>query len=314
MVKIFYFGLIILCLIPYALRAQNQAVPDSLRDKINLLPDSLREPQVAEVDTSWKKKLEFGANLNQGSFSDNWTGGAVNSIAVGGYFNGLIKYEKDKNSWRNDLQAQYGIVRNKGQQSRKSVDRLFIDTEYGRQFSKHWSLIANVNLLTQFTPGYEFRNLPSGELDRRKVSGFFSPAFISESVGMEYRPAEYFFLTFSPGAIRQTVVADLELYKTFPKNYGVPIGQRVRTELALLQFVANFNKDVAKNVNLKFRYVLFANYKNLRAIDNRLDATLTAKVNKYLNFNVGVIMIYDEDQSNKIQFAQSLSIGFLYTF
>jgi hypothetical protein len=265
-------------------------------------------------DTSyWKKKTEFGANLNQGSFSSNWTGGAVSSIAFGVFVNALGEYKKDKDSWRNELQAQYGIVKNRNQESRKSVDRLFFDTKYGRQLTPEWSFIVNVNLLTQFTAGYEYRELSTGEFEQDKVSGFFSPAFITEAVGIEYKPVPYFFITFSPGAVRQTVVADLDLYRTFPKNYGVPIGQRVRTELALLQLIANFDKDIAKDVNLRFRYQLFANYRNLRAIDNRLDAMLTAKLNKNWNVNLGLIMIYDEDQSTQIQLAQSLSIGFLYT-
>lgn len=47
-------------------------------------------------------------------------------------------------------------------------------------------------------------------------------------------------------------------------------------------------------------------------IDNRLDAQLTAKINKYVNVNLGAIVVYDKDQSSKIQFAQALSIGFLF--
>ncbi len=81
-----------------------------------------------------------------------------------------------------------------------------------------------------------------------------------------------------------------------------------------MQLVANFDKEVAQNLNLKFRYLLFANYKNLGAIDHRLDANLTAKINKYWNVNLGAIMIYDQDQSLDVQLAQSLSIGFLYIF
>jgi len=81
-----------------------------------------------------------------------------------------------------------------------------------------------------------------------------------------------------------------------------------------MQIVANFDKDIAKNVNLKCRYLMYANYKKLGAIDNRLDAMLTAKINQYWNANLGVIAIYDQDQSTDIQFAQSMSIGFLYTF
>jgi len=295
------FAIIFFALSSTSLFAQDEILVDSLKNEM-------------KVDTSWKKKFEFGANLNQGSFSSNWTGGAVSSVAFGVFTNALITYEKGKNSWRNDFQSQYGIIRNRGQESRKSVDRLFFDTKYGRRLSPKWSFVASGNLLTQFTAGYEFNELPSGELSRNRVSGFFSPAFITEALGIEYKPVEYFFITFSPGAVRQTIVTDLDLYKTFPKNYGVPIGRRVRNELALLQLEANFNKDIAKDVNLKFRYVMFANYQQLRSIDNRLDAMLTAKINKYWNVNLGAIVIYDDDQSTQVQLAQSLSIGFLYTF
>ena len=299
---LYYLILLVSSIIPLCPAfAQDEILIDSSRNEV-------------EIDTSWKKKVEFGANLNQGSFSSNWTGGAVNSIAVGAHLNAMLKYEKGRNSWRNDFQTQYSILRNKGQESRKSVDRLFFDTKYGREVSEYWSLIANLNFLSQFTPGYDYDESPSGELVRRKVSGLFSPAYLTEAIGIEYRPTDYFFLSFSPGAIRQTIVSDLNLYKTFPKNYGVPIGQRVRTEVALMQLVANFDKSVAKNLNLKFRYQLFANYKNLGAIDHRLDANFMAKINKYWNVNLGAILIYDQDQSLDIQLAQSLSIGFLYTF
>ena len=269
---------------PLSLLAQDEALIDSIRNEM-------------AVDTSWKKKVEFGANLNQGSFSSNWTGGAVNSIALGAHLNAVLRYKKGKDSWRNDFQAQYGIVRNQGQESRKSVDRLFFDTKYGRDLSEHWSLIGELNFLTQFTDGFEFGETATGEPERRKVSGFLAPAFLTESIGLEYEPVDYFFLSFSPGAVRHTFVNDLDLYKTFPKNYGVPIGQRVRTEVALMQLTADFDKEVARNLNLKFRYLLFANIKQLDAIDHRLDASLTAKINDYWNVNLGTILIYDEDQS-----------------
>ncbi|GAB3169792.1 DUF3078 domain-containing protein [Telluribacter humicola] len=272
------------------------------------------KPQEVQKDTSWKFKTEYGANLNQGSFSTNWTGGGVNSVALGLFFNTVIEYKKDDESWRNELQTQYGIVKNRGQASRKNVDRIFFDTKYSRRMSKYWNFVGNVNLLTQFAPGYVYEEDLDGDLIQRRVSGFFAPAYITESVGLEYKPVPYFFITFSPGAVRQTIVADKELYINTPdqRNYGVPIGQTMRTELALMQIVANFKKDIATNVNLSFRYLLFANYRNLGAMDNRLDATLTAKVNKYINVNLGAIIVYDEDQSYQIQYAQSLALGFIY--
>ncbi|MCF2496043.1 DUF3078 domain-containing protein [Dyadobacter chenhuakuii] len=266
-------------------------------------------------DTAWKK-IEFGANLNQGSFSSNWTGGGVNSIALGLFFNALNEKIKGKNAWRNDFQSQYGIVRNKGQQSRKNVDRIFFDTKYNRSIGSKWSLFANVNFLSQFGDGYNYSAAPDSTDAKKKVSGIFSPAYVTEAIGIEFRPASYFFIDFAPGALRQTIVLDKNLYVNTPdqNNYGVPIGKSFRTEAALIQIVANFDKDIAKDVNLKFRYLMFSSFKRPGNIDNRLDAMLTAKINKYVNVNLGAIMLYDDDQSNKVQFAQALSIGFLYSF
>lgn len=266
-------------------------------------------------------KTEFGANLNQGSFSSNWTGGGVNSVALGVFFNALKEKRKGKNSWRNDFQSQYGFVKNKGQQSRKNVDRIFFDSKYNRQLTQKWSLFANVNFLSQFGAGYEYSTHVDSLNYKRKVSSLLSPAYVTEAIGVEYKPVSYFFIDFAPGALRQTIVADKNLYKTMPKNYGVPIGKRVRNEVGIIQVVANFDKDVAKDINLKFRYLLYTSYAK-NAItdkrefngDHRLDAMITAKVAKYFNVNLGAILVYDKDQASDIQFAQGLSVGFLYSF
>ncbi|WAC10672.1 DUF3078 domain-containing protein [Dyadobacter pollutisoli] len=293
----------------------SSTIPVFSQNKVDL-SNSLNAGKLkTQGDTTWKK-IEFGANLNQGSFSSNWTGGGVNSIALGLFFNALSEKKKGKNSWRNDFQSQYGIVRNKGQQSRKNVDRIFFDTKYNRELTSKWSLFANINFLSQFGSGYEYSSDPDSADVKKKVSGILSPAYLTEAIGIEYRPVPYFFIDFAPGALRQTIVVDKDLYVNTPdqKNYGVPIGKRVRTEAALIQMVANFDKDIAKSVNLKFRYLLFSSFKHPLNIDNRLDAMLTAKVNKFVNVNLGAIVVYDEDQSDKIQFAQALSIGFLYSF
>lgn len=290
-------------------------VPVFAQDKVDLSNSINADRLKTATDTAWHK-IEFGANLNQGSFTSNWTGGGVNSIALGLFLNALNEKKSGKNSWRNDFQGQYGVVRNKGQQSRKNVDRLFFDTKYNRELTPKWSLFANVNFLSQFGHGYDYPTDPDSVNAKKKVSGIFAPAYLTEAIGIEYRPVPYFFVDLAPGALRQTIVVDKDLYVNTPdqKNFGVPIGKRVRTEAALIQLVANFDKDIAKDVNLKFRYLMFSSFKEPLNIDNRLDAQLTAKINKYVNVNLGAIMVYDEDQSNQIQFAQALSIGFLFAF
>jgi hypothetical protein len=273
------------------------------------------------------RKTEFGANLNQGSFSSNWTGGGVNSVALGLFFNALREVKKGKHSWRNDFQSQYGVVRNKGQQSRKNVDRIFFDSKYNREIASKWSLFGNVNFLSQFAPGYNYiaDTSDASKTIKKKLSGFFSPAYLTEAIGIEYKPVPYFFIDFAPAALRQTIVMDRDIYLNTPEqnNYGVEIGKRVRNEVGIVQLVANFDKDIAQDINLKFRYLSFTSYAdNPRTekldkqfhFDHRLDAQITAKIARYFNVNLGTIIIYDKDQAARAQFAQGLSVGFLYSF
>lgn len=284
------------------------------------LSNSLNASKLKTPGDTVIKKTEFGANLNQGSFSSNWTGGGVNSVSLGLFFNALREKKKGKNAWRNDFQSQYGIVRNQGQQSRKNVDRIFFDSKYNRELSKKWSLFANVNFLTQFAKGFDYsKGADSASLQ----SKFFAPAYVTEAIGIEYKPVPYFFVDFAPAALRQTIVADRSLYKTMPGNYGVDTTKSIRNEVGIVQLVANFDKDIAKDINLKFRYLLFASRTdNPRTtehdpqffFDHRLDAQITAKIAKYFNVNLGAIVIYDKDQASKAQFAQGLSVGFLYSF
>lgn len=274
----------------------------------------------AVKDTTWKSKTEFGANFNQGSFNTAWTGGGVNSIALGVFFNGLREYRKGKHTWRNDLQAQYGIVKNQDVDARKSFDRLFLDSKYGYTLSKNWSIVGNVNFLTQFAPGYAFETDAEGREVSKLISSFLSPGYLTEAIGIQYNPVPYFYVTFSPGALRQTFVIDTTLYVNTPgqSNYGVDIRSRLRNEVALGQLIANFDKSIAKDITLKWRYQLFAAADKKRNTafhtDHRLDANITAKIHKYFNVNLGVIMLYDDDQVARLQWAQALSVGFLYAF
>lgn len=279
------------------------------------LSNSLNASKLKTPGDTLIKKTEFGANLNQGSFSSNWSGGGVNSVALGLFLNALREKKKGKNSWRNDFQSQYGVVRNKGQEGRKNVDRIYFDSKYNRELGKQWSLFANVNFLSQFAPGYEYSANPDSVGSKKKVSGFFAPAFLTEAIGVEYKPVPYFFIDFAPGALRQTFVTDESIRIGKPLNYGVDYDKKVRNEVGIVQLVANFDKDIAKDINLKFRYLLYTTYERKQFnFDHRLDAMITAKIAKYFNVNLGAIVVYDKDQASKVQFAQGLSVGFLYSF
>ncbi|MCP1386046.1 DUF3078 domain-containing protein [Runella salmonicolor] len=276
--------------------------------------------QEAPKDTSyWKKASKFGLNLSQGTFNDGWQGGGLNNIALGVYLNSKGEYTRDRNNWVNDFQFQLGAIKNKGDAFRKSVDRLFFDSKYGRKLGEvsKWYFFTNLNFLTQIANGRDFGNerMPF-------ISAFFTPAYLTEAIGIEWKPNKFFSMQFSPGAVRQTILGNKNLYKAIDllapeykfSNYGVERGKSVRNEVAIMQLVMNFDKDIVKDVNFKWRYQAFAGAKDLRAIDNRLDAQLTAKFAKYFNVNLGLIAIYDQDQVAQMQLAQSINFGFLYSW
>jgi Protein of unknown function (DUF3078) len=276
--------------------------------------------QVIRVDSTshWKKAFKAGLNLNQASFTSNWKGGGVNSLGFNSLLNYKANYKKGKNSWDNELDFLYGSVNNQGQGNRKTMDRIFLDTKYGRTLSAKWDWIFSANLQTQFTSGYKYETDTAGVTHQTVISDFFAPAFITAALGFGYHPTDYFNLRLSPIAPRVTIVRDAKRFAApdNPTPYGVDSTRTSRFEWYAFQLLAEFNKDIAKNVNLKWRYVLFANYQTLefKKIDHRLDVNLVAKVNKFVNVSLGGILLSDYDQDNHVQLSQAFSLGILYSF
>jgi len=283
-----------------------------------LVITSAASAQIVHIDSlsNWKKAFKAGINLNQASFSGNWKAGGVNSFGFNALLNYKANYKKGRNSWDNEIDLLYGMINNKGQGYRKTVDRIFVDTKYGRMLDSTWDFTASANLLSQFAKGYTYTKTDTSEI-RTRVSDSFAPAFITMAIGFEYHPTDYFKVRISPVAPRVTLVKDVERFVTpeTPLPYGVSPGKYARFEWLSAQVLAEFNKDIVKNVNLKWRYVLFANYETLalKTIDHRLDVNITAKVNQFVNVNIGGILLYDYDQDPGAQWSQLFSLGVLYT-
>ncbi|MFT5884021.1 MAG: hypothetical protein ACI9IP_000472 [Arcticibacterium sp.] len=271
---------------------------------MNNLEDSLRVGW-------WDRNTQLAINFSQASFNDGWQGGGVNNFAVGLLFNNLAVKHKGKGAWTNDLQFQYGFLNNKGLDTRKSVDRLFIESKFASSITPKLNWFAGVNLLTQVASGFNFNEDGSrGNI----ISNFFAPGFISEGVGVEWVPKPYFTIQFGGGTIRQTFVSDNQVFNNTrndaDRSYGVEKGKKVLNELGT-QLVAAFDKNLAENFNLKWRYQGFLAYApESKAIDHNVNLIATSKIGKYFNVNFTLIGIYDEDQVKKFQISQGLSAGF----
>lgn len=246
-------------------------------------PVKLRPAVVNAKVNYWKTKTAIGININQAQFSDNWKGGGVNSIAVGGLLNWKAEYSKNSYSYVSEVILQYGKIKNKDQLQKKTNDRIFWDNKASFQLSKNWYFFGSIN---------------------------------SESIGFEYKPNKYFSTRIGTGTARQTFVLDTALYRTNAKNFGVSPGKQFRNELAF-QVVAAFDKDIFTNTNLKARYAMFIPYEDIafKRIDHRLDVALTAKINRFMNTSLTGVLLYDTDTgTNKIQASQTLALGFAFVF
>lgn len=277
--------------------------------------------QVVKVDslTNWKKAFKAGLNLNQANFSSNWKAGGVNSFGFNTFLNFKANYKKDKVSWDNEIDLLYGMVNNAGQGYRKTNDRIFLDTKVGYSFTDKLNFFGAMNAQSQFAKGFKYSKDAAGVEHEALVSSSFAPTFITLTLGVEYVPSDFFKLRVSPIAPRVTILANNDgryaaVDPVLP--YGVRVGSDTRFEKLAFQILSEFNKDIATNINLKVRYVMFGNYENLDAnlIDHRVDLNITAKVNKYINASIGGIFLYDYDQDNSPQYSQALSIGVMYTF
>ncbi|WP_019948112.1 DUF3078 domain-containing protein [Hymenobacter aerophilus] len=268
-------------------------------------------------DSLWKKSFKAALNFQEATLSSNWRGGGVSSLGLNASLNAQANYRRGVHSWDNQADLLYAFVANKGQGFRKSLDRIYLDTKYGRALSPHWDTFVSLNLLTQFAPGYKYFDDANGQQQAQLVSSTFAPAYFTAAYGFEYHPTSYFKLRLSPFAPRLTVVGRPERFvgALGETPYGVDLGHSTRFEVLAAQALAEFDKDIATNINLKARYLLFANYGSdlaLRRIDHRLDANLTAKVNRYINVALTGILLYDYDQDRAVQYSQGLTLGLVY--
>ncbi|WP_114752618.1 DUF3078 domain-containing protein [Pleomorphovibrio marinus] len=278
---------------------------DDLAESVDVLSDE------AKKDTTfWLSEFSAGLNFNQAGFSANWKAGGINSVAFGGIIAGKALYRKDRFTWDNEMELLYGIVKNEGERTRKSNDRIFLDSKAGYRLTNKWGTFFSLNFLSQFTDGFEFN--PDGTTTL--ISGFMSPGFLTSSLGFEYRPNDEFSLRMGPFSPRLTFVTDPNIIEGEPSNYGVPEGQTIRTEWLAFQLFATWNKDIAENFNIKTRYMMFANYETLNweRIDHRLDLTITAKITSLINVTLTSINLYDFDQDPGVQYSQALALGILY--
>jgi hypothetical protein len=262
------------------------------------------------VVSYWHKNVLFNLNFNQASFTNNWSGGGINSVALNSNFDFKAEYNKSPLDYTSELNLIYGASVVKGQGTRKTNDRIFFDNKIATKLSKSWFFFGSITFESQFARGYTYQS----PLPPLLISQFMSPGYLTESLGFEYKPTKYFDLRLGTGTAKQTFVLDTSIYHSRADNYGVPPGHTFINQLAF-QVVAAIDKDLMKNLHINARYTLFIPYQEpLSFISHRVDATLTAKVNNLIAVTMNGTFLYDKTTSPQPQATEGLGLGIVYKF
>jgi hypothetical protein len=285
----------------------------SKTSELNFTPLVLQPKVVSSKINYWNTKTSVGINLNQAAFSNNWSGGGVNSMALAGIINYKTEYRKESFSYSSEVILNYGKVKNKDQMEKKTVDRIYWDNKAAMQLSKNWYFFGSVNFESQFDKGFSYSRNAEGDEVASLLSRFMSPGYLTESIGFEYKPNRFFSTRIGTGTARQTFVLDTAIHNAKNNNFGVPIGSKIKNELAF-QVVTNYDKDIFPNINLKTKYMMFVPYDNFGYINHRLDVAITAKVNRFINTSLTGVGLYDRNTSEHIQGSQTLSLGLIFIF
>lgn len=276
----------------------------------------------------WKHWTSFGVNINQAAFNGDWKGGGVGSTAVGLIANHKSDYTRDNFNFVTEIDLRYGKIKNNKQIAKKNNDRIFWDNKLSYKLSAKWALYTSLTFESQFDAGYKYKQVDGKDTIDYIENAFMAPAYITESLGFEYKPSASYSIRFGTGTARQTLILDnrikpltVEQYsRKYPDRapidkdqvrYGVEGGKTVQNDLAF-QITGNMDKNFTDKLNVKARYNLFANYKKVTDPSHRLDVTVTAKVSRAINVNLNGILVYDTDVISKVQLSESLALGLVY--
>ena len=251
-----------------------------------IIPQVLFSQEKSDTIKSWHLGGLTSLNFSQVSLT-NWAAGGQSSTAGVGIFNVFGNYKKDNLSWENSLDMGYGLLKEQNSDVVKSDDRFELNSKFGVKKTEHLYYSTLFNFKTQFAPGYKYPNTTDA------ISRFLSPAYMTLSLGVDYKPSKALSFFISPLTGKMTIVSDNIL--SSQGAFGVDAGKKVRMEVGSY-FKAEIKTDLMKNVSINSKVDLFSSYlHNPENIDVNWDLLINMKINDYLSANLITNLIYDDD-------------------
>jgi len=293
------------------------------------------EVTAAAPDTvqGWRRGGVGTLNLSQVSLT-NWAAGGQSSASLLALGNAFVHHRRANRTFDASLDLLYGTLKAGKARMRKNDDKLEFNAKFGHQFTKVLYYAAQTNVKTQLTPTKAIEKPDS------LLSGFFAPAFILTSIGIDYKPNDQLSVFLSPITGKFTVVANHTLADA--GAFGVEAARRDASGTIMRGTGQLFRKELGAYLNVKYRKPLwenvvfqtkldlFSNYlRRPQNVDVNWENLISFKVNKFISSSIATNLVYDHDvlvptdrnddgipdgRGRRIQFKETLGIGLTYKF
>lgn len=284
----------------------------------------------------WTFKSLSLLSLNQNVFV-NWASGGDNSLSGKGAVDYDLKYQRRKFTFDHQGNMAFGLVGYTDNRIEKTDDKIELLIAFSHQTSKNWSLTALATLKTQFADGYKYPD------DSTLISSFFAPAYLTISLGFNYKPNKEFQLFLSPLSGKMTFVKNEKLANIgaygvkkavidTAGNVIVP-GKQFLGEVGL-NLLTTYKTEIMDNIKLNTALTLHNNYLDLDVsnrwnIDVDFDTRVIFSVNKLFSTILYMQLKYDHNalipnyetidgkkvevsSSPKLQFKESFGLSVTY--
>ena len=284
-------------------------------------PDSkLLKVVIRQIDPlPWKLLGTGTVGFTQTALS-NWAKGGESSLSmllIGRY---TANYGKKNIKWENAAEFRLGIFSSKTRGIEKNDDKLELQTRVGYSAFKKWYYSGESNFRTQVARGYKYPDKVN------PISTFMAPAYLTFSIGMDYKPDKKFSLFLSPLTSKTTFVNDTALIN--PTHFGLEHGKKRLYEAGAIVKL-NWHYPIIDNIVYDTRAEIFNNYLYpFQKFNFDWEQTLVMQVTQHISTRINTQVIYDYnvkfpitdsagkviDQKAKWQLRELFTVGFNYKF
>ncbi|MFI5145284.1 MAG: DUF3078 domain-containing protein [Ignavibacteria bacterium] len=273
-------------------------------------------PVISQIDTvhlkrdtttaynKWIPGGVIGLNINQVAFKD-WATGGENSLSASIFTNFSLDYLKKKWSLLNELKMTFGESKAGSTPFRITDNEFFLEDIFIYRAGWFADPYVSNNVRTVLANGYDYSATPSVQ-----VAAFFDPGYVTQGTGLRYSEIKGF-TTRLGFAVRETFTSKFIQYSDDTGTHDKVEKFKIETGI---ESISEAKFVVAKNLLFSSRLDLFSQFKTLNVWDVRWDNTICAQVNKFINVNLNVLVLYMQSVSLRTQIKEGLQLGVIYTF